>query len=93
VTCFPFRGLLIYTRTVWELLFNLFTMTAIRWSQKVRFPIFYLEYKQVAVSNTWVRYRHTCSLFFEAVAISVEAVMAVDQRVRALVVKWCVLQT
>jgi hypothetical protein len=40
----------------------------------------YLEYKQVTISNTWVRYRHTCSLFFDAVPISVEAlIIVVDQ--------------
>jgi hypothetical protein len=35
----------------------------------------------------WVRYRHIYSLFFEAVAISVEALIAVDQKVKALAVK------
>jgi hypothetical protein len=43
-----------------------------RGSRKVRFPIFYLEYKAVTVSNTWVRYRHICSIFLYAVAVSVE---------------------
>jgi hypothetical protein len=32
-----------------------------------------LEYKQVAVSNTWDKYRCICSLFFDEVTISVEA--------------------
>jgi hypothetical protein len=32
-----------------------------------------MEYKRVTVSNTWVRYRHTCSLFFDLVAIFIEA--------------------
>jgi hypothetical protein len=57
-----------------------------------RFPIFYLECKQVTVSNTWVTYGHTRSLSFDAVAISVEAVItAVDKAVEALVVTCCVL--
>jgi hypothetical protein len=48
-----------------------------------------LEYKQVAVNNAWVRYRHICSLFFDAVAIFVETLItAVDQGVKkALVIK------
>jgi hypothetical protein len=57
-------------------------------SQKVRFPIFYLVYKPLTVSNTWVRYRHIRSLFWDVVAVSVEALnIAVDQRVKALEVK------
>jgi hypothetical protein len=59
-----------------------------RENRKTRFPVFNLECKQATISNTWVRYRHICSLFFDVVAISVEAVIiAVDQRVKALVVK------
>jgi hypothetical protein len=54
-------------------------------SQKVTFPIFYLECKQVTVGNTWVSYRHVFSLFFGVVTISVEApVIAADQRIRSL---------
>jgi hypothetical protein len=36
-----------------------------RGSQQVRFCIFCLEYKHVTESDTWVRYRHLCSLFFD----------------------------
>jgi hypothetical protein len=57
-------------------------------SQKVRFSIFYLEYKQATVSNIWVSYRHICSLFFDVVAIFVEAlIIVVVQTVKAFVVK------
>jgi hypothetical protein len=59
-----------------------------RGCQKVRFCIFYLECEQITVSDTWVRYKHMHSLFFDIVAISVEAlIIAVDQTVKALVVK------
>jgi hypothetical protein len=61
---------------------------------KSKVPYFYLEYKQVTLSIAWVRYRHICSLFFDVVAMSFEALItAIDQRVIALVVKWCFLQT
>jgi hypothetical protein len=54
---------------------------------KVRFPIFYLKCKQVTACKTWVRHRHICGLFFDAVAISEAVNIAVDQRVKASVVK------
>jgi hypothetical protein len=55
----------------------------LRGSQKVRFSIFYLEYKQVTVSDTWLRYRHIFILFFDVIAIHFEAlVITVDQKTK-----------
>jgi hypothetical protein len=53
-----------------------------------------LEYKQVTVSNTWVRCRQECRLIFHAVAKSVQPLItAIDQTDKTLAVTWCVLQT
>jgi hypothetical protein len=55
-------------------------------------PCSYLEYKQVTGSTTWATNRHIRSLLFDIAAISVEALItAVDQEIKALVVKWWVV--
>jgi hypothetical protein len=49
---------------------------------------FILNINKLQLSNTWVRYGHICSLFFDIVGISVQAlIIVVDQRVKSLVVK------